>query len=193
MVRFIIIPIFHFLFLRAYLHSNMVRFIIHNVPGLVFSILLFTFQYGQIYYFYFINIFPNRQAFTFQYGQIYYYCRKRKSYFDKRIYIPIWLDLLYFKGFRKVNKVNHLHSNMVRFIIIINKLSFLLSSIFTFQYGQIYYLVRKQVLIMTKLYLHSNMVRFIIKHFPQFTHIFFLFTFQYGQIYYDYQINVNLL
>ena len=51
------------------------------------------------------------------------------------IYIPIWLDLLYYID--KYNKGNNknLHSNMVRFII---KSSLLLrdaSKVFTFQYG----------------------------------------------------------
>ena len=35
------------------------------------------------------------------------------------IYIPIWLDLLYNKKNEDDKKKNDLHSNMVRFIIII--------------------------------------------------------------------------
>ena len=54
------------------LHSNMVRFIMHEDADFVGEFLIFTFQYGQIYY---------------------------KKYWksldkEKAIYIPIWLDLL---------------------------------------------------------------------------------------------------
>ena len=34
-----------------------------------------------------------------------------------RIYIPIWLDLLYYKEEKIKEEINDLHSNMVRFII----------------------------------------------------------------------------
>ena len=35
-----------------------------------------------------------RILFTFQYGQIYYYAAEMKEHNKKAIYIPIWLDLL---------------------------------------------------------------------------------------------------
>ena len=108
-----------------------------------------------------------QKKFTFQYGQIYYTKNKRKISTATRIYIPIWLDLLFVRGIAPTPSLFDLHSNMVRFII---KASSPLSSSmtrFTFQYGQIYYLLG--------------------------TSIFFLFrafTFQYGQIYYFYFINI---
>ena len=51
------------------------------------------------------------------------------------IYIPIWLDLLYYFYRGKKNLLSNLHSNMVRFIImIIRGVQFAISK-FTFQYG----------------------------------------------------------
>ena len=55
------------------------------------------------------------------------------------IYIPIWLDLLLIKNRLSKFKKRYLHSNMVRFIILI-------------------YPVYSTIL----MHLHSNMVRFII-------------------------------
>ena len=51
------------------------------------------------------------------------------------IYIPIWLDLLFARLRTHEDAHAHLHSNMVRFIIL--AASFPLSTIseFTFQYG----------------------------------------------------------
>ena len=77
--------------------------------------------------------------FTFQYGQIYY-----DKIFDietnaRLIYIPIWLDLLCECDKDYLQKYFYLHSNMVRFIIydeMREKQSYIS---FTFQYGQIYY------------------------------------------------------
>ena len=105
-------------------------------------------------------------SFTFQYGQIYY------CIFDvaNSFIFP------------------NLHSNMVRFIIDLIKLSrvFLIyiyipiwldllftydplyteyDEKFTFQYGQIYYFHTIQAVNPQKSYLHSNMVRFIIHLF----------------------------
>ena len=52
-----------------------------------------------------------------------------------RIYIPIWLDLLYADGrFNEIIK-NNLHSNMVRFIILHQASQNLKLNLFTFQYG----------------------------------------------------------
>ena len=100
------------------------------------------------------------------------------------IYIPIWLDLLYSKRILLSTRIQNLHSNMVRFIII----SYLIQSSairqFTFQYGQIYY----QFLVW-----HNNIVNAI--YIPIWLDLlsclkqsiclnFSVFTFQYGQIYY---------
>ena len=166
------------------LHSNMVRFIIMIVRGAQFAISKFTFQYGQIYY-------------------------KRFNSFSSllnNIYIPIWLDLLSIYQNQKLkNKIN-LHSNMVRFIIMIVRGAQFAISKFTFQYGQIYYkrfnsfssLLNniyipiwldllynyKFKLFITLTNLHSNMVRFIIKAESEKVSKELKFTFQYGQIYY---------
>ena len=140
MVRFIILPFFILLWLNRfiyipiwldllflqnyscmlmiyYLHSNMVRFIMHFLSLRVY--------YGKI--------------FTFQYGQIYYLDRLVADTNQNIIYIPIWLDLLSITRNKKYNFVFHLHSNMVRFII--HHTGGVPSKVFgfTFQYGQIYY------------------------------------------------------
>ena len=73
---------------------------------------------------------------------------------------------------------------MVRFIIIKSFGNNNCASIFTFQYGQIYYKRMHNKTKNNKINLHSNMVRFIIylensqKEWEK------KFTFQYGQIYY---------
>ena len=123
------------------LHSNMVRFIIPSNEALQYPIPLFTFQYGQIYY--------SKDT-------------KQTKHF-KTIYIPIWLDLLSIQDKSIYLQQKHLHSNMVRFIII-KKLKREVDKMkFTFQYGQIYYATgQKQEYLVLK-NLHSNMVRFIIK------------------------------
>ena len=36
---------------------------------------------------------------------------------NRKIYIPIWLDLLFKKDYTKIADDSNLHSNMVRFII----------------------------------------------------------------------------
>ena len=73
----------------------MVRFIIIDMPRLRFYSEKFTFQYGQIYYA----------------GTIYEKSRIRK------IYIPIWLDLLFGELVDLIKDLQDLHSNMVRFIM----------------------------------------------------------------------------
>ena len=122
--------------------------------------------------------------FTFQYGQIYYITKRFKIYFAREIYIPIWLDLLQLTRRDKKLSLTDLHSNMVRFIIMYNLHIYSFSKRFTFQYGQIYYffraysfpalfkiyipiwldllLQRRLCKYRTTIYLHSNMVRFII-------------------------------
>ena len=102
---------------KWYLHSNMVRFII-QVLGEPMGIPI---------------------TFTFQYGQIYYQENWNKQFEYTKIYIPIWLDLL-FRTESDIAKPHwNLHSNMVRFIIAIINFIKKLKTKFTFQYGQIYY------------------------------------------------------
>ena len=85
----------------------------------------------------------------------------QKTLYYLLIYIPIWLDLLLHTKNKKNKKIFYLHSNMVRFIIGKATSDFEQPSTFTFQYGQIYYM---------------------IKYF--FSPVLQSFTFQYGQIYY---------
>ena len=54
---------------------------------------------------------------------------------DIRIYIPIWLDLLYIKVIAKHFTNVYLHSNMVRFIIKDISKADVKRALFTFQYG----------------------------------------------------------
>ena len=162
----------------------MVRFIIYLSFVLFLLYLLFTFQYGQIYY------------------------KVPESHFKstERIYIPIWLDLLLLESPLVRPIVVYLHSNMVRFIIIGIPIGSPNSCLFTFQYGQIYYKTILQQGFHSNNYLHSNMVRFIIFSPPPLSvyvlhlhsnmvrfiimmkialnTIYREFTFQYGQIYY---------
>ena len=77
--------------------------------------------------------------FTFQYGQIYYSVFIVKFISVKNIYIPIWLDLLLLHRLALVLLNTHLHSNMVRFIIKRIGTNSSNTQKFTFQYGQIYY------------------------------------------------------
>ena len=143
----------------------MVRFIMRMTSENKAKECKFTFQYGQIYYrlescnkrIYRKVYIPiwldllstkekqfwgNRLKFTFQYGQIYYNAlvvRYTKKIF---VYIPIWLDLLQKNCGACCLKYTSLHSNMVRFIIVYydNFKTYMLR--FTFQYGQIYYIIR---------------------------------------------------
>ena len=140
----------------------MVRFIICNRYSVQLGFLVFTFQYGQIYY----NLFIFLKIILIT------------------IYIPIWLDLLSNSQENQWRYQQHLHSNMVRFIIIFPISMLAKVFLFTFQYGQIYYMVysswRSQfsciyipiwldllfpdnmVSLAFRPNLHSNMVRFII-------------------------------
>ena len=101
-----------------------------------------------------------------------------------RIYIPIWLDLLFPLFFKPQFANPDLHSNMVRFIIITSPGIKSSEYTFTFQYGQIYYDAGGADLIKANYYLHSNMVRFIISETVPSSFSVQTFTFQYGQIYY---------
>ena len=80
---------------RLNLHSTMVRFIMVN-PCV------------------FLDIFDE---FTFHYGQIYYAREKRGVGMKETIYIPLWLDLLWYK----------IQGDFKCLVL------------FTFHYGQIYY------------------------------------------------------
>ena len=143
----------------------MVRFIIRLGSEISQGINAFTFQYGQIYYAFALQLYAEMNA----------------------IYIPIWLDLLFLYMLLVLLLVANLHSNMVRFIM--NRLMAAGdgAEAFTFQYGQIYYeaeqkwfRTKKAIyipiwldLLLLKLYniykkdinLHSNMVRFIITRY----------------------------
>ena len=55
--------------------------------------------------------------FTFQYGQIYYVVTMTDKQARGKIYIPIWLDLLYIYILFNLGVLLNLHSNMVRFIM----------------------------------------------------------------------------
>ena len=74
---------------------------------------------------------------------------------------------------------------MVRFIIDTSADAYNHRIIFTFQYGQIYYLSYFHLIYPLELHLHSNMVRFIIEFDKNLTINSMIFTFQYGQIYYS--------
>ena len=125
------------------LHSNMVRFIISgrnrrsinrsNIYIPIWLDLLLSIYYTS----YLILL-----LFTFQYGQIYYFCFEYRLRISCDIYIPIWLDLLLPTYLLFLLVKNHLHSNMVRFIIYICISKCFFISIFTFQYGQIYYILK---------------------------------------------------
>ena len=96
----------------------MVRFIIKRKSFRAKQKVIFTFQYGQIYYLKALFALNQQLLFTFQYGQIYYVAN---SYSMSRSKL-------------------YLHSNMVRFIIFTLNKSSPFQEPFTFQYGQIYYL-----------------------------------------------------
>ena len=75
---------------------------------------------------------------------------------------------------------------MVRFIINKRNIQGNQTGQFTFQYGQIYYLLQFFKSRLLVVYLHSNMVRFIILKPKSPVRLRHTFTFQYGQIYYLY-------
>ena len=107
-----------------------------------------------------------------------------QTLFFLRVYIPIWLDLLYERT-PKIERIDYgLHSNMVRFIIYFRRLILSIKPAFTFQYGQIYYKENLEYLIAKEESLHSNMVRFIMFSKSRSNIPRAQFTFQYGQIYY---------
>ena len=55
--------------------------------------------------------------------------------YHPEIYIPIWLDLLFINFCNSNTEQKHLHSNMVRFIILRQLILNLSILEFTFQYG----------------------------------------------------------
>ena len=170
------------------LHSNMVRFIMSSFTLQKSLFIAFTFQYGQIYYYDKYMDEGTMNEFTFQYGQIYYTNSAPVIGCIPRIYIPIWLDLLF----------QLLPNPMLHF------------TKFTFQYGQIYYCPIVQIVFCFYIiyipiwldllffvaflvdrefaHLHSNMVRFIIGVPGIIMLSNLLFTFQYGQIYYSFVV-----
>ena len=81
--------------LRVDLHSTMVRFIIREQLSEAIS----------------------KNQFTFHYGQIYYYGFQHFFFGNSDIYIPLWLDLLFYSIILFFDFKKDLHSTMVRFII----------------------------------------------------------------------------
>ena len=131
-----------------------------------------------------------RKLFTFQYGQIYYKQEANHKQRFSTIYIPIWLDLLYYLIVSVVHSHLNLHSNMVRFII--RKPSGIRRNdniIYIPIWLDLLSTYHKNTYSQQK-HLHSNMVRFIIKLLAVGQPAQASFTFQYGQIYYL-QINMS--
>ena len=140
----------------------MVRFIMPAIIDVIIVITSFTFQYGQIYY-----------DFLEDYAEEIEY-----------IYIPIWLDLLYQQDLNRQIMERDLHSNMVRFIIQKKRPHYHMILLFTFQYGQIYYILlaysfRDQSKIYIPIWLDLLYITTSMEK-----RLFNRFTFQYGQIYY---------
>ena len=124
---------------------------------------------------------PRSSKFTFQYGQIYYRFFSRVRRRVAMIYIPIWLDLLCADNDNFFNAVSIYIPIWLDLLFDFRFLINIEESIFTFQYGQIYYRRRRRrrriyipiwldllySMFQSKLpfcfNLHSNMVRFIIK------------------------------
>ena len=104
---------------RVHLHSTMVRFIMTYLK-----------PSSDI-----------KNPFTFHYGQIYYRICFKRVCFNLKIYIPLWLDLLYLFQTFITSSIKNLHSTMVRFIMAYKVAMLLCYSLFTFHYGQIYYYI----------------------------------------------------
>ena len=81
---------------------------------------------------------------------------------------------------------------MVRFIMQFIASSGATITNFTFQYGQIYYLLQTINFEINEDSLHSNMVRFIIEYPYLDKQLLIDFTFQYGQIYYYHITNAKI-
>ena len=185
----------------------MVRFIILFIQEQYYDTKEFTFQYGQIYYsilknlasvqlYIYIPIWLDLLCHSFVWlltWKMHLHSNMVRFIIEKyvcnsiiicRIYIPIWLDLLSFYTISYFIQQHYLHSNMVRFIIDFFTTALPWQQLFTFQYGQIYYIKKVETFTSKNYYLHSNMVRFIIrKNLGDYIY-FITFTFQYGQIYY---------
>ena len=143
--------------------------------------------------------------FTFQYGQIYYLLYNRYFRVNFFIYIPIWLDLLF--SYRHIDSQNFkiyipiwldllsihkLLAPILAKIYIPIWLDLLCVYIGNYIYGRAIYIPIWLDLLSTNYKgtltqlkdLHSNMVRFIIYINPASAVNICSFTFQYGQIYY---------
>ena len=129
--------------------------------------------------------------FTFQYGQIYYIDISNLLDNANTIYIPIWLDLLFYCCIYSSQHFCYLHSNMVRFIIGDTDHLTMRRKKFTFQYGQIYYARRSTATIIDGTIYIPIWLDLLCLLFSFEFHLILLFTFQYGQIYY-YQIQEQL-
>ena len=144
--------------------------------------------------------------FTFHYGQIYYLTIGKALLSYPTVYIPLWLDLLSEILNLGIAQGKGLHSTMVRFIIKKEQFADYSFLLFTFHYGQIYYILNLFIFIYIPLVyiplwldllfasaslncryltsLHSTMVRFIILYDRDSVTFSTEFTFHYGQIYY---------
>ena len=119
----------------------MVRFIIQNTKYFCLNKIIFTFQYGQIYYKYIKLSEIERPLYLHSNMVRFIMLPSIYSYqLLEGIYIPIWLDLLFRLHCIKRYRDSDLHSNMVRFIIPPSDFKSHILLVFTFQYGQIYYL-----------------------------------------------------
>ena len=144
------------------LHSTMVRFIMELILGKYLYVILFTFHYGQIYYLTFSLIFLSStiiyiplwldllsNLFLNLYSILQNLHSTMVRFIIKNwllsivssttIYIPLWLDLLLIIIYTKSKVKIYLHSTMVRFIIVFIPTNCVNFAIFTFHYGQIYY------------------------------------------------------
>ena len=117
---------------RAFLHSNMVRFIIFLSACFVDRILNFTFQYGQIYYI-------TKHRDDTGYGLF---------------YIPIWLDLLLINQILSLETKKDFTFQYGQIYYLRRRSSTKSNRDFTFQYGQIYYrLLQNRSITLSKFYI----------------------------------------
>ena len=83
------------------------------------------------------GVFAYDLSFTFQYGQIRNVVNSVIQDVIREIYIPVWLDQKLRLQKKQVQKLQHLHSSMVRLEITVNAEELVITLTFTFQYGQI--------------------------------------------------------
>ena len=164
----------------------MVRFIIINFNTFPIPLMIFTFQYGQIYYreahaharehlrhlhsnmVRFIIIFlavslPASLSFTFQYGQIYYIIIEYQALQQTSAFTFQYGQIYYLIIKNNKNNKNKIYIPIwLDLLLAIESMHLINAIAFTFQYGQIYYHLPMRHQDDQNTYLHSNMVRFII-------------------------------